>query len=484
MAEANVRKNTIYNVIKSVSGIIYPLITFPYVSRVLLTENVGKINFSNSIVSYFSLIASLGISTYAIRECSKYRNDREQLGDTASQVLSINLWSTLLSYTALAVTLVVARPLENYRGLIIIQSLTILFSTLGADWLNSAMEDFRYITLRTAAMQLVSLLLMFLFVRQPEDYIRYALISVLSSSGANVINVFYRRKYCKTRFILHVDWKKHLPPILLLFSLILSQTIYTSSDTTILGLVKGDYQVGLYGTSVRIYNIVNMLVSSVSGVVLPQLSAAFAEKRYYKVNSLLEYALNFILVLGVPCIVGLNAIAEEIIVLLAGDAYREAAVSLHILTIALGCSFIGGWIGNMMLLPAGKEKICLKASIVSAAANVVLNLIFIPVWGLNAAAATTAFSEFISILIVRRHIDPEIHIQGLRKMLQAPVVGGISIVLICCIVRRLVESAYLVSLFSIALSVVAYLFILVVLKNEFAMNFLRPILGRFKREKK
>ncbi len=483
MAETDVRKNTIYNVIKSVSGIIYPLITFPYISRVLLTENVGKINFSNSIVSYFSLIASLGISTYAIRECSKYRSDREKLGDTAGQILSINLWSTLLSYAVLAVTLVMARPLEHYRELIIIQSLTILFSTLGADWLNSAMEDFRYITLRTAAMQLVSLLLMFLFVRRPEDYIRYAFISVLSSSGANVINVFYRRKYCRTRFTLQVNWKKHLPPILLLFSLILSQTIYTSSDTTILGLFKGDYQVGLYGTSVRIYNIVNMLVSSVSSVVMPQLSAAFAEKKYHKVNNLLEYALGFIIVLGVPCIVGLNAIAEEIIVLLAGEAYREAALSLHILTIALACSFVGGWIGNMMLLPAGKERICLKSSVISAAANVVLNLLFIPIWGLNAAAATTAFSEFISILIIRPHIDPDIHIRGVRKLLTAPVVGGIAIILISCIVKHMVQSAYLVSLIAIVLSAAAYLLILILLKNEFAMNFLRPILGRLKKER-
>ena len=97
---------------------------------------------------------------------------------------------------------------------------------------------------------------------------------------------------------------------MLLFSLILSQTIYTSSDTTILGLFKGDIQVGLYGTSVRIYNIVNTLVASVVWVVMPQLSAAFSGRDYGKVNELLKYSLNFIIVLGMPCIVGLNAIAE------------------------------------------------------------------------------------------------------------------------------------------------------------------------------
>ena len=295
MGTADVRKNTIYNAVKSVCGIVYPLITFPYISRVLLAENIGKINFSGSVVSYFSLIASLGISTYAIRECSKYRNDRKKLGDIASEILSINICSTVLAYAALGFTLLFARPLDAYRELIMIQSLNILFSTLGADWLNSAMEDFRYITLRTTGMQIVSLILMFLFVRRPEDYIRYACISVLSASGANVINIFYRRRYCRTRLIFHINWKKHLTPILLLFSLILSQTIYTSSDTTILGLFKGDIQVGLYGTSVRIYNIVNTLVASVALVVMPQLSAAFSGRDYGKVNELLKYYLNLLL---------------------------------------------------------------------------------------------------------------------------------------------------------------------------------------------
>ena len=330
-------------------------------------------------------------------------------------------------------------------------------------------------------MQIVSLILMFLFVRRPEDYIRYACISVLSASGANVINIFYRRKYCRTRLIFHINWKKHLPPILLLFSLILSQTIYTSSDTTILGLFKGDFQVGLYGTSVRIYNIVNTLVASVAWVVMPQLSAAFAGRDYTKVNELLKYSLNFIIVLGMPCIVGLNAITEEIIVLIAGESYRGAAMSLHILTIALGCSFIGGWIGNMMMLPAGKEKVCLRASIASAAVNVVLNLFLIPVWGLNAAAATTAVSEFLSILILRPYIDKQVQIQGWRQMLTAPLTGCISIVVISGIIRHFVSSAYLVSVLTIVLSMMSYLVILILLRNEFALNFLRPIRNRWRR---
>lgn len=477
----NIKNNTIFNTIKSVFGIIYPLITFPYISRVLLTENVGKINFGNSIVSYFSLVASLGVTTYAVRECSKYRDDKRKLGEIASQILSINLCSTIIAYLALIITLVVARSLDNYRILIIIQSSTILFTTLGADWLNTAMEDFQFIAVRTMGMQIFSLILMFVFVKKPEDYLFYAVISVVASSGANIINIFYRQRYCKTRFVFRMDWKKHLPPILLLFSLILSQTIYTSSDITILGLLKGDYEVGLYSTSVKIYNIVNTIVASVAWVVMPQLSASFAKKDYRQINNLLKYSLNYIIVLGLPCLVGLNIITKEIIFLIAGESYLEAELSLRILTIALGCSIISGWIGNMMMLPAGKEKICLRSSVVCAVVNIVLNLILIPVWGLNAAAVTTAVSEFLGVIIQIPYIDREIKIDRLKQVLEAPIVGSIGIVIVSVAVKYLAKDTCLIAIITTIFGGFVYFTSLILMKNEFIMNFLKPIISTLKR---
>lgn len=477
----NIKKNTFFNIIKSIFGIIYPLITFPYISRILQTENVGKINFSNSVVSYFSLIASLGVTTYAVRECSKYKDDKDSLSNTASQIFSINIWSTIIAYIALVVTIIAAKPLYNYKVLIIIQSTTILFTTLGADWLNTAMEDFRFIAIRTMSMQIISLLLMFIFVRRTEDYIIYAVISVVASSGANVINIFYRKRYCTTRFVLHIDWRKHMPPILMLFSLILSQTIYTSSDTTILGLCKGDYQVGLYSTSVKIYNIVNTVVASVAWVVMPQLSANFAKINFEKINSLLKYSLNFIIVLGLPCLVGLNIITKEIIILIAGRTYLGAELSLRILTISLGFSFISGWIGNMMMLPAGKENICLKASVISAVVNIILNLILIPKWGLNAAAITTAISEFIGIIIKIPYIEKEIKIEGFKNMIEAPIVGSLGILLVGVIVKYCLKSQYMIAIVTIVISCFEYLFVLMVMKNEFAINFLKPVINKIKR---
>lgn len=469
------KKNTVFNMVKSIFSIIYPLITFPYISRVLLAENVGKVNFGNSIISYFSLIASLGVTTYAVRECSRYKNDKESLAKVSSEIFSINIWSTLIAYFALGVTLLCARELENYRKLIIIQSTTIIFTTLGADWLNTAMEDFRYIAVRTVLMQAASIILMFVFVRKTDDYLKYAVISVMASSGANIVNIFYRKRFCTTRFVFKCNLKKHLPSILVLFSLIITQTIYTTSDITILGLIKGDYQVGLYSTSVKIYNIINALVASVAWVVIPQLSVSYSENDYSKVNELIKYSLNFIIVLGLPCIVGMNLISREMIVLIAGIEYVDAALSLKILSFSLFFSFLGGWVGNTMLLPAGKEKVCLCASIASALVNIILNLLLIPIWGLYAAAATTAFAEFVGFTIQCFFIGKKIKIDGVLKMLIGPLCGCVSICSVGLVIKRFVTSDYLIAILTILFGALVYFIVLLITRNEFMLGFVKPI---------
>ena len=473
-------RNTIYNTIKSVFSVIHPIITFPYISRVLMTDNVGKISYGNSIVSYFALLASLGVKTYAIRECSKVRGDRSRLGRIASEILSINIVSTLISYFGLAILLLFAKPLESYRILICVQSATILFTTMGADWINTAMEDFRYLAIRTMLFQVLSLLLMFVFVHRPEHYMRYALIAVVSSSGANIANILYRRRFCTIRFTWKMNARKHLPSILLLFSLILSQTIYVNSDMTILGLIKGDHEVGLYSTAVKIYQIVNTTIASIAWVVMPKLSAYFAVGNYTEINRLLKYALNFILVLGIPSICGLEIIAPHLIGTIAGEAYIDAAPALRILGVAMLCSFIGGWIGNMTRLPAGRESISLRISMISASINIILNLIMIPKWGMYAAAFTTAVSECFGMTCGLVLLDRKIRIEGIGKMLIGPLIGGAGIVAIGAIIQRALDQYWLVSCVTIVISMAWYLIVMCATKNEFFFGFVKPVLNRFR----
>lgn len=475
MKESNVQKNTIYSIIRSVAAILFPLISFPYASRVLLTEGVGRVNFGSSIISYCTLIATLGITSYAIRECARVRNDRQELSKVASQLFTINMVTTVIAYVLLAFALVFADALADYRVLIIVQSTNVIFATLGAEWLNSALEDFKFITLRTVAFQILAVAAMFAFVRKPEDYLIYALIGVLSGSGSGIVNMFYRRRFCKIRLVKEMNLKRHLPPILLMFSMVLAQTVYVNSGITLIGLFRGDHEVGLYSTATKIYTIVNTLVASVAFVVMPKISYHYAKEEYDQINDLLRYGLGFIITLGLPCLVGINVLCKDIIHAIAGEAYFGAVPALHVLTISLAFSFLGGFVANLILIPTGKEAICLRTSIISAVINLTLNLILIPRIGFVAAAITTSVAEIVGFTIVSRFVYKWVDLGKLSKLLLAPALGCVAIVLVVFAIRNFIDDNLVRMVVSVLASVVVYFVVLILMEHEFTLNLIKKL---------
>lgn len=485
MNEKSLKKNAVLNIIKVVSTLIFPLITFPYISRVLLTENVGKYNFANTFVGYFSLIASLGIATYAIRACSAARSDKDLLSNTASQLFSINLLTTLISYVLLFGSILLFKNLKDYRKLIVIQSTVILFTTLGADWLNTAMEDFTYITFRTIAFQLVSLILLFIFVKKPEDYLIYAVISVVSSSGANILNILYRRKYCKIRITFHINWKKHMPPICFLFVMSVSQIILNSADITMLGVMHGDYYVGIYSTAYKIENIISQIISSFVIVLLPRLSYYFAEKDMENVNKLLTKVFGVIMLIGIPCYFGASVTAKEIILIIAGPEYADAIMPFRILLLSFLFSLVGGsFLGNIVLLSSGKEKKFMAVCCVAMVVNVIANAIFIPHFGVNAAAATTVFASFLIFFILLVSKDKNIKISGKIKAVISPVIGSVLFCLYCILIKYFVSNLYLCFAICVVGSVIIYSITLLVCKNEYVFEVIGIVKSKFKRNNK
>lgn len=481
MKQKSLKVNSILNIIKTCSSVLFPLITYPYISRVLQPTNIGKVNFGSSFVSYFSLIASLGISTYAIRECSKKREDRKELSGIASQIFSINVYTTVIAYILLAISLIFFRKLDSYRTLIIIQSTVILFTTIGVDWINTAMEDFTYITIRTIGFQILSLILMFLFVRKPEDYVKYATISVISSSGANLLNAFYVKKYCDVKFTNNIDWKLHLKPILLLFVMLLAQQIFNNIDITMLGLLKGDYEVGLYSTAVKVSNVINQISASIVWVLLPQLSLNFSNENYDQINNLLKKAFNALLTIGLPCGVGAICLSKQIVLLIGGESYAGAQMPLVFLMSYLTITIFGGsFLGNMALLPNNGEKQFMEICIFMAVFDAIVNAFLIPSFGATGAALATMLAALFTIPMYVKARDKRIDLKHLKDVLPAPFVGSASIAVICIICTQTIESTILCTLVSIIISVVVYFIIQVIMKNELITNTVCSIKNKFR----
>ncbi len=481
MASISLKKNSIYNIIKTISTIVFPLIVFPYISRVLLPDNIGKINWSKTFVNYFELIASLGISTYAIRTCSLNKENKEKLAKVASEIFSINIISTIVAYVLLFGVLLFYRKTDDYRVLIIIFSATILFTTLGMDYLNSAMEDFKFITIRTVFFQLLSLILTLLFVKTKEDYTKYMIISVVSSSGANITNVVYRRRYCKIKFILNIPWKVHIIPILTLFSMILSQVIFCNTDITMLGIMKNDYEVGIYSTALKINNIVASVVQSLMVVVLPRLSSLFAENKYDEINRVLKKLLIVNIGIGLPCVVGIEMLAPDIVYLVGGSEYLSAAPVMRILVISFLFSLVGGsFLGNAVLIPSGRERYYMKVCWVTAICNVALNYLLIPKFGASGAAIATAFNGMLIFVLLLLNVDKNIVIDKPMDAFIGPLLGCVGIVISCQALHS-IEVYWVRLVLSILISVALYCISLALTKNELYTIALRTVRNKIHR---
>ena len=268
MKQKSIKLNAFLNVIKTAFSLIFPLITFPYVTRMLQVEAMGKYDFSSSIISYFVLLAALGIDVYAVREGAKYRNDKEKMEQFASEIFSINLYATWVSYLLLFCSLLFVDKLKGYTIFILLFSLQLILATLSVTWIYNIYEDFGFITIVTLAMQFIAVCLMFLLVHSAEDLYKYIIISVISTNGSGIFMFLHARKYVRLRFVVKPPLY-HLKPILMVFSTSLAATIYISSDTTILGWITDDYHVGIYGTAAKIYRIVKQVLNAIIAVVIP-----------------------------------------------------------------------------------------------------------------------------------------------------------------------------------------------------------------------
>jgi O-antigen/teichoic acid export membrane protein len=478
--------NAFLNGLRSVLNLLFPLITFPYISRVLSVQGIGIYNFSNTYINYFILIAGLGIATYAVREGAKYRNQKKKIEKFASQVFSINIFATIIAYLLLFLSLVIFKNLNNYVTCILIFSLQILFTTLGTEWIYTIYEDYAYITIRSIAFKILSIILLFILVREPSDYLWYATITVLAAVGSNILNFVHAKSFINIRLTLNTNWRYHLKPILVIFASAVAVTIYVSSDTTILGILKNDYAVGIYSTSVKIYQIAQSLLSAILTVTIPRLAMLWGQKRRSEYNDILTRVINTLGILVLPASVGLIMLSREVVLIIAGHKFLSSVNSLRIITWAIIFSIFAWIFSDCVLIPAKRESKILRNTLITAVINVILNFILIPSMSYDGTSLSTVIAEF-SVMVMNGYscrdiIKPIIFKKETLKNLFESIIGCVGIVIVCLLCQWGWHSMIWTTIFSIVLSVPMYGAILVLLGNDIATSMLKNVLSIVKRK--
>lgn len=404
----SIKKNFIMNALLSMSSVIFPLITFPYVSRILLPEGTGKVSFATSLISYFSLFAQLGIPTYGIRVCAQVRDDREELTRTAQELLLINLIMDAVSYAAMAVALVFVPRLREDRPLYLIVSTTILLTSIGMDWLYQAMEQYTYITVRSVIFKFVALIAMFLLVHRKEDYVIYGAISIFASSASNILNFVNAHRYIDMRPVGHYHLKRHLKPIGIFFAMSCATTIYTNLDTVMLGFITTSTDVGYYNAAVKIKGVLVSVVTSLGAVILPRASYYIEKGQTEEFRRITARALEFAFLCATPLALYFMLFAKQSIYFLSGPAYTGSIAPMILIMPTLLFIGITGITGYEILIPTRNEKIVLYSEVAGAIIDLLLNAILIPGMKSSGAAIGTLVAEFVVFLVQYGYLRGEL----------------------------------------------------------------------------
>lgn len=406
--EKSLTVNFIMNIILSMSAFIFPLITFPYVSRVLLPIGTGKVSFANSIIAYFALFAQLGIPTYGIRACAIVRDDKEKLTKTVQELLIINTIISVLVYIVFIIALFTVPKMRSDSTLFLITSTTIFFNVIGVEWLYKALEQYSYITIRSIIFKFIGLILMFILVKNSSDYVWYGFITIFAASASNIFNFINLHKYVSLKPVGNYNFKVHLKAVTIFFAMSCATTIYTNLDSVMIGFIKGATENGYYNAAVRIKSILVSIVTSLGAVLLPRASYYLENNYIDEFKKISKKAINFVILISIPMMIYFIMFAKESILFLAGDSYAKSIAPMQIIMPTLLFIGLTNIMGIQMLVPLEKEKYVLYSEIAGALIDLVLNALLIPHYGAAGAAVGTLVAEVVVWIVQFKYLKNDI----------------------------------------------------------------------------
>lgn len=438
----SVKKNYIYNTVNVISSLLFPLITFPYVSRVIMAEGIGQVQFFSSIINYVILLTSIGIPMYGIREIARVRESPQRLCRTTAEIILLNLILCIAGYIIVAVLCFTVAKIQINIPLFLLLSTTIILTTIGCPWFYQGIEDFKYVTLSGLIVRILSIAFLFIFVRSSNDIMWYAGYTIAASTGSYIINFSRLRKHLdfKCLSIKDLNILQHLKPALTVFIFNLVASIYLNLDTVMLGFIKEPDNVGYYTAASRLSHMLVMLVTSLGTVMLPRLSNLASTGDTENFKRLASKSYNFVAMIALPICLGLIVLAPSLIRLFSGDAFLPAIPTLKIMapiTIAIGISNL---IGLQILYPIGKIKIVTISTCIGAAVNFTLNCLLIPSYAQDGAAAASVAAEIsvtIAQLVFARRYIP---IRLLNKNTVLYTIASIVMYVACVLTLRIGEN--------------------------------------------
>jgi len=443
--------------------LLIPLITVPYVSRVLGKEGIGVYSYTLSMTQYFIIIGTLGISLYGSRQIAYVKDDKEKMSKTFWSLIFLKI---ITSSIALVIYLFIFGFNRNHSDIYLIQSIAIISGMLDISWLYIGLEDFKKTVTRNLAVKILGVICIFIFVKSYDDLYKYIIINGFMSLLYNYFLWMYIPKTVLTVKIKFIDIKEHFVPAIKLFIPQIAIQIYAVLDKSMLGALSNTGEVGLYDQSQKIIILVLSLVTSLGVVMLPRMSNIFANSDNEKMNNYLNKTLCGVAYVSIPMAVGLASISKEFVPWFFGPEFGQVICLMIILTPILFLISMSNVVGVQYLLPANKIKEFTVSVTIGAIVNIILNIILIPKYKAIGACVATVIAEFVVTFIqymyVRKNIKKKCFISNAIKY----CISSIIMFIVVRFIGNYMGVRIITTIVQAVMGVIVYILILTILRDE------------------
>ena len=503
MAQKSITKNYIYNLIYQVLILVLPLVTTPYLSRVLGAEGIGIYSYTYSIVTYFILFGSLGVALYGQREIAYAQENVEKRKQTFIEIIIFRFIAIGLAVVAYFFLFMQGENYQIYYRILLIELIAAAFDI---SWFFQGIEEFKRTVTRNVLVRICSVSLVFILVNTKEDLAKFTLIYSLADLIGNLSLWLYLPKYINGIKISKINVFQHLPQIVLLFIPQIANQLYKILDTTMIGKIIADKsELGFYEQSQKVIRLLLTIVTSLGVVMIPRVASTFASGDKEKVNSYMKMSFRFVFFLAFPIMFGIVSISKDFVPIFFGDGYEKVALLINIISPILLLMGVANVVGTQYLLPTKRQKEYTISITIGVCSNFILNYFFIKRWGAVGASIATVLSQLVIDIIQFWYIKSEIKIRELFKLSYKYLFSALIMFVLCNIARQILyleisqESImYLTNLFNIGIEnmnsiisiclqilvgILTYLTMLIILKDDYVSIFLNKIKQRFLRKK-
>lgn len=464
--EPSLKKNIAISTLYQVLLILLPLITAPYIARVLGPEQSGIYDYTNSIQTYFAMFAALGTATYGAREIARVRNDEKM---RSVLFWEIELMTVMTSAVCILVWFVFIFFAKQYKVIYLVLTMGLFSTMFDISWFFAGMEQFTYTVSKNAVCKLAGVILMFLFVKRPEDLLLYIIIITASTMLGNLSMWLYI-----PRFITKVDFRKlrfrnHFHETLIYFIPSIATSVYTVLDRTLIGTITNNRaENGFYHYTMQIINIMKALTfSSLNMVLGSRIAFLFAEEKYDEIKERIRDSINYILFMGIGICFGLIGVSGRFVPLYLGPGYDRVVTMLVLMSPIVIIIGVSNCLGSQYYTPSGNRKLSAKFIIIGAIVNLTLNLILIPrFWGYGAIVASLIAETVITVLYFR-HCNGYLTADTLFREGWKKLVAGILMLAVIRILDRFIASDLIALAVEVMAGFAVYCALIVLLRDTF-----------------